>query len=150
MSVLQDYISDSAARSLQAQLPNNRVQVMGQEFNPDSNRISIRLKVHASDKNNPNDQSLSQNNNNSSSQGTVRVLSSEQKGYPMASYQAMPQKVRYQPLATSSQQPQAPSTAQQQQNQQEYVSGKRPPAVPNKTPLTRTPAHKSRSSQLRS
>ena len=65
MSVLQDYISDSAARSLQAQLPNNRVQVMGQEFNPDSNRISIRLKVHASDTN-PNDQSLSHNNNSSS------------------------------------------------------------------------------------
>ena len=35
---------------MRAQLPNNRVEIVGNSFNKDSNRISIQLKVHASNK----------------------------------------------------------------------------------------------------
>ena len=49
MTALQEYIGETAAENLQSQLPNNRVQVLQNEFNEDTNRISIKLKVHSSD-----------------------------------------------------------------------------------------------------
>ena len=49
MSALRDYIGVAAAQNLQQQLPNNRIQVISNEYNTDSNRLNIRLKVHPND-----------------------------------------------------------------------------------------------------
>ena len=49
MSALKHYIGETAAQNLQAQLPNNRVQVVVNEFNEGSNKINIKLKVHGTD-----------------------------------------------------------------------------------------------------
>ena len=49
MTVLRDYIGVAAAQNLQQQLPNNKVQVISNEYNTGSNRLNIRLKVHPSD-----------------------------------------------------------------------------------------------------
>ena len=44
-----NYIGSTATQNLQAALPNNRVEMVGSQFDKDSNRLNLKLKVHGQD-----------------------------------------------------------------------------------------------------